>query len=79
MTGKNEPGKPTGAQHLRASLAALRPPRSKTRAEMPKPTDPWAAWAEYRLCQLEESQRWLLRVVVGALVAQFALEVLKLI
>ena len=46
---------------------------------MPKPGDPWAAWAEHRLGQLEESQRWLLRIVVGALIAQFALEVLKML
>ena len=77
--GRHDSGKLTGAQHLRVSIAGLRPPRSKGKAEMPKPADPWAAWAEYRLCQLEESQRWLLRIVVGALIAQFALEVLKLI
>lgn len=77
MTNDSNVSKGRGAKHLRASLAGLRPPRS--RGEMPKPGDPWAAWAEHRLGQLEESQRWLLRIVVGALIAQFALEVLKML
>jgi hypothetical protein len=46
---------------------------------MPKPDDQWGVWVEYRLKRLEDGQVWMLRVILGALVAQFALEVVRLL
>ena len=47
--------------------------------EMPRPEDAWGAWVEYRLKRLEDNQTWMLRVILGALVMQFALDVLKMV
>lgn len=46
---------------------------------MPEPGDPWGVWVEYRLQRLEGQQAWLMRLMLGALVAQFALQVLEMI
>jgi hypothetical protein len=46
---------------------------------MPKPDDQWGVWVEYRLQRLEDAQRWMLRVILAALLAQFALEVIKML
>jgi hypothetical protein len=46
---------------------------------MPRPGDAWGAWVEYRLKRLEDSQQWMLRVILAALLAQFALEVIGLL
>lgn len=54
----------------------MAPPAS---GEMPKPSDPWGAWVEYRLKRLEDGQQWMLRVILAALVGQFALEILKML
>ena len=47
--------------------------------EMPKPGDAWGAWVEYRLKRLEDGQQWMWRLVLGALIAQFALQVLNML
>ena len=47
--------------------------------EMPKPDDVWGVWVEYRLKRLEDGQQWLLRVILGALVVQVGLEVVKMV
>jgi len=46
---------------------------------MPKPGDAWGAWVEYRLKRLEDQQTWMLRLILGAMVAQFALEVIGML
>jgi hypothetical protein len=46
---------------------------------LPQPSSPWEAWADYRLAQLEDRQTWMLRLLVGALVGQFILDVFKII
>ena len=51
----------------------------RTATEMPKPDDAWGAWVEYRLKRLEDGQQWMLRVILAALVAQFALEIVKIL
>jgi hypothetical protein len=47
--------------------------------EMPKPTDQWGAWVEYRLERLEGQQTWLLRLLVGALATQVGLQLLNML
>ena len=61
-------------QRLRAVLRRFRP--RLTRGEMPKPDDPWGVWVEYRLKRLEGMQTWEMRIIIGALIAQFGLEIL---
>jgi hypothetical protein len=58
---------------LRRILAAPEPP------EMPKPSDQWGVWVDYRLDQLENHQTWMLRLLVGALAIQVGLRVLELL
>jgi len=67
----------SGAEHLKASLRRIvaRP----ASGEMPRPSDPWGVWVEYRLKRLEDGQQWTMRLILGALVAQFALEVLNML
>jgi hypothetical protein len=66
-----------GVEHFKRVLRQTIAPPSP--GEMPKPDDAWGAWVEYRLKRLEDGQQWMLRVILAALVAQFALEVVKLI
>jgi len=67
-------------QGRKAFLEALRGlVRAGPSGELPQPGSPWEAWAEYRLGQLEDRQTWMLRLVVGALVGQFILDIFKLI
>ena len=66
-----------GVEHFKRVLSKMIAPPSP--GEMPKPDDAWGAWVEYRLKRLEDGQQWMLRVILAALVAQFALEVVKLI
>lgn len=49
------------------------------RAEMPQPSDPFDAWVEYRLCQLENWQTWITRLLIGSLAVQVGLKVLELL
>ena len=67
----------TGAERFKRSVRRFVGPAAA--GEMPKPDDQWGVWVKYRLKRLEDSQRWMLRVILGALVAQFALEVVKLL
>ena len=67
----------SGADRFKQALKQL--PGSPITGEMPKPDDAWGVWVEYRLKRLEDGQRWMLRVILGALLAQFALEVVKLL
>ena len=46
---------------------------------MPKPGSEWEAWVEYRLERLEAGQNWMMRVILAALVGQFALEIVKML
>lgn len=47
--------------------------------DMPKPDDAWGVWVEYRLRRLEDGQQWMLRVILAALIAQFALQVIGML
>jgi hypothetical protein len=64
-------------EHFKRVMSKMIAPGSPS--EMPKPDDAWGAWVEYRLKRLEDGQQWMLRVILAALIAQFALEVVKLI
>jgi hypothetical protein len=48
-------------------------------AEMPKPTDQWGAWVEFRLQRLETQQTWLLRLLIGAVATQVGLQILGML
>jgi hypothetical protein len=65
-----------GEARLRAALRRFRRKRS---AGMPKPSSDWEEWVEYRLLKLEESQRWMLWVILSALIVEAALEVLRIL
>ena len=66
-----------GETRLRDALrrAATKPPAPL----MPKPTDAWGAWVEYRLDRLQAEQSWMMRLLLGALAMQVGLKVLELI
>jgi hypothetical protein len=66
-----------GAEHFARVMGKLITPPSP--GEMPKPSDTWGAWVEYRLKRLEDGQRWMLRVILAALLGQFALEIFKML
>jgi hypothetical protein len=66
-----------GTERFKKVLKKLVVPPSP--GEMPKPEDAWGAWVEYRLKRLEDSQRWMLRVILAALLGEFALELLKML
>jgi hypothetical protein len=65
---------------VRAFQAALRrlalPPE---RGERPKPGSSWEVWIEYRVECLEDGQRWMQRVILGALILQVGLQVLQML
>jgi hypothetical protein len=66
----------SGDDRLRAAIARTRRERSDARDEDPKPYDPaWGWWIESRIARLENGQTWLIRIAIGALVA----EVLRII
>ena len=46
---------------------------------MPKPTDAWGAWVEYRLCQIETWQTWIVRLLLGSLAVQVGLRLLDIL
>ena len=66
-----------GERRFRDALRRLA--SSPAAPEMPKPSDPWGVWVEYRLKRLEDEQRWMIRVILAALVGQFAIELIKLV
>lgn len=53
--------------------------RPQPRAELPKPATPFEAWLDYRLCQLENWQTWIVRLLVGSLAVQVGLKLLELL
>ena len=67
----------TGRQGFIDALRRALKPRKDP--GLPKPTDAWGAWVDYRLQQLEGQQTWLLRLLLGALVIQVGLKVLDLL
>jgi hypothetical protein len=73
--------KTSGDTRLKAALgrhrrAARDHGRSHARADDPKPYDfAWGWWIEERITRLENGQTWLIRIAIGALVA----EVLRII
>jgi hypothetical protein len=70
-------GSRRGADRFRAALRRLVLPPE--RGERPKPGSAWEAWAEYRLECLEDDQRWMRRIILGALVLQVGLQVLQML
>ena len=70
-------GPPSGSDRFRQGLKRfiVRPDTGA----MPAPDDAWGAWVEYRMKRLEDNQQWMLRVILGALVMQFALDVIKMV
>lgn len=63
------------ANRLYAALRrATTPPAPH--AELPKPNSEWQAWAEYRLCQFEAWQTWIVRLLLGSLAVQVGLKLL---
>ena len=66
-----------GENHLRDALRRIAtkpaPPL------MPKPTDAWGAWVEYRLDRLQAEQSWIMRLLLGALAMQVGLKILELL
>jgi hypothetical protein len=52
---------------------------SPPKPEMPRPTSQWEAWAEYRLCQIETWQTWIVRLLLGSLAVQVGLKIIDLI
>jgi hypothetical protein len=67
----------SGEARFREALKRVMPRPSG--GDMPKPDDQWGVWVEYRLQRLEDSQKWMLRVILAALLAQFALEVIGML
>jgi hypothetical protein len=59
--------------------AAIRRLTTVPKPEMPKPGSQWEAWAEYRLCQIETWQTWIVRLLLGSLAVQVGLKLLDLI
>lgn len=49
------------------------------RGEMPKPGSAWEVWIEFRVCALEDRQRWVERLLLGALILQVGLQVLAML
>jgi hypothetical protein len=57
-----------GEERLRELLRAR---RDGTRREDPRPyDDDWGWWIEGRIVRLEKGQTWLIRIAIGALVAE---------
>jgi hypothetical protein len=60
--------KTSGDSRLKAAIARR---KDQARSEDPKPYDPaWGWWIEERIARLENGQTWLIRIAVGALVAE---------
>lgn len=71
MTNANK-----GKQHC---IDALKRWTTTPKPEMPKPGSQWEAWAEYRLCQIETWQTWIVRLLLGSLVVQVGLKLLDMV
>ena len=66
-----------GAGRFKAALRRLALPPE--RGERPKPGSSWEVWIEYRVECLEDGQRWMQRVILGALILQVGLQVLQML
>ncbi|PWH15545.1 MAG: hypothetical protein DDG58_10960 [Ardenticatenia bacterium] len=73
--------RPAGLEAFRHALRRLRQVRTPPppRAELPRPRDPFEAWVDYRLCQLENWQTWIVRLLLGSLAVQVGLKLLELL
>ena len=59
-----------GEQALKGAIARRRT-RLEARSEDPRPyDDTWGWWIEERVRRLETGQMWLIRIAIGALVAE---------
>jgi hypothetical protein len=67
----------SGTARFKRALRGLARPRSA--GEMPKPSDEWGAWVNYRLDRLESRQLWMERLILGALILQVGLQVLGML
>jgi hypothetical protein len=64
-----------GEQRLK-EFFRRRQEKSPFRRQPPQPGDEdWPWWIQERLERIEDNQRWELRLIIGALIMQFALEV----
>jgi hypothetical protein len=68
---------PKGEGSFKATLRRLALPPE--RGERPKPGSSWEVWIESRVECLEDGQRWMQRVILGALVVQVGLQVLQML
>jgi hypothetical protein len=61
-----------GERRLREQLRrSARARRHRARSEDPRPyDDDWGWWIEDRIARLENGQTWLIRIAIGALVAE---------
>jgi hypothetical protein len=58
----------SGDERLKAAIARR---RAAARSEDPRPYDnAWGWWIEERIARLESGQLWLIRIGIGALVAE---------
>jgi hypothetical protein len=58
----------SGEKRLRRALRSHRRP---ARSEDPRPyDDDWGWWIEGRIARLENGQTWLIRIAIGALMAE---------
>jgi hypothetical protein len=71
------PPLPSGEGKFKTALRRLVVPPE--RGERPKPGSPWEVWIEYRVECLEDSQRWMQRVILGALILQVGLQILQML
>jgi hypothetical protein len=68
-----------GARRFLNALRRLCRPRRADDATLPRPESPFDAWVEYRLCQLENYQTWIVRLLLGSLAVQVGLKLLELL
>jgi type IV secretory pathway component VirB8 len=58
----------TGDDRLRAAITRR---KQQARSEDPRPyDDSWGWWVEERIARLEKGQTWLIRIAIGALIAE---------
>ncbi len=71
------PAAPGGAGRFKAALRRLALPPE--RGERPKAGSSWEVWIEYRVECLEDGQRWMQRVILGALILEVGLQVVQMV
>ena len=67
----------TGAGNFKTALRRLA--LAPERGERPKPGSSWEVWIEYRVECLEDGQRWMQRVILGALILEVGLQVVQMV